>query len=57
MLASVLDDAFVTDEATPCRNDPELWFADTPADVELAKELCGSCPVRAQCLASALDRA
>lgn len=56
MLASVLDDVLVADEAIPCRDDPELWFADSPADVELAKELCRSCPVQAQCLAGALDR-
>ena len=42
----------------PCREyNAELWFAERPADVELAKTLCGACPVRAQCLASALGRA
>jgi WhiB family redox-sensing transcriptional regulator len=42
----------------PCQeHDAELWFAESPADVELAKTLCGACPVRGQCLASALDRA
>ncbi len=56
MLASVLDNVLVADEDIPCRTDPELWFADTPADVELAKELCRTCPVRAQCLSSAIDR-
>jgi WhiB family transcriptional regulator, redox-sensing transcriptional regulator len=41
----------------PCRsNDPELFFAESPADVELAKALCQTCPVRAECLAGALDR-
>ncbi|MGE9809082.1 MULTISPECIES: WhiB family transcriptional regulator [unclassified Janibacter] len=44
--------------SVPCRvEDPELWFADTPADVEFAKALCATCPVRDACLASALDRA
>ncbi|MGH8829041.1 MAG: WhiB family transcriptional regulator [Jiangellaceae bacterium] len=56
MLASVLDHAVETDEAIPCRKDPELWFAESPADVELAKGLCRECPVQAQCLAGALDR-
>jgi WhiB family transcriptional regulator, redox-sensing transcriptional regulator len=41
----------------PCRRyDAELWFAETPADVELAKSLCLDCPVRQACLAGALDR-
>ena len=44
-------------ERIPCRlRDAELWFAESPADVELAKSLCGQCPVRAQCLAGALER-
>jgi len=42
----------------PCRKfDPDLWFADSPAELELAKALCGECPVRAECLASAIERA
>lgn len=41
----------------PCRaNNPELWFAEQPCDVEFAKALCVDCPVRAVCLAGALDR-
>jgi WhiB family transcriptional regulator, redox-sensing transcriptional regulator len=41
----------------PCREyDAELWFAESPADVELAKALCGVCPLRHACLASALGR-
>jgi len=46
------------DQATiPCRaHDAELWFAELPADVELAKSLCGDCPVRTACLAGALER-
>jgi WhiB family transcriptional regulator, redox-sensing transcriptional regulator len=46
------------DEAKlPCRmNDPELFFAELPADVEYAKALCRGCPVRQACLAGALDR-
>jgi WhiB family transcriptional regulator, redox-sensing transcriptional regulator len=41
----------------PCRvNDPELWFAESPADVEFAKSLCRTCPVREACLAGALER-
>ena len=41
----------------PCRlDDPDLWFAESPSDVELAKALCQACPVRAECLAGALER-
>jgi WhiB family redox-sensing transcriptional regulator len=42
----------------PCRRfDPDLWFSDAPAQLELAKSLCGDCPVRVECLAGALERA
>jgi WhiB family transcriptional regulator, redox-sensing transcriptional regulator len=42
----------------PCHaGDPDLWFAETPADLERAKTLCASCPIRRQCLAAALERA
>jgi WhiB family redox-sensing transcriptional regulator len=41
----------------PCwSEDPDLFFAESPADVELAKSLCISCPIRATCLAGALER-
>ena len=41
----------------PCRvQDPDLWFAESPAQLEEAKRLCTSCPVRDACLAGALDR-
>lgn len=56
MLASVLDHVGATDAAIPCRSEPELWFAESPADVELAKELCHECPIRPECLAGALER-
>jgi WhiB family redox-sensing transcriptional regulator len=42
----------------PCRKfDPDLWFAESPAELELAKSLCGDCPLRMECLAGALERA
>ena len=56
MLASVLDHVVETESAIPCRADPELWFAESPADVELAKSLCRECPVRLPCLAGARER-
>jgi WhiB family redox-sensing transcriptional regulator len=43
--------------ALPCQQrDSELFFAESPADLELAKTLCTACPVRAECLAGALER-
>ncbi len=59
MSISVLDPQQVSrdDEQLPCRREsPELWFAESPVDVETAKALCLACPVRTECLAGALDR-
>src|SRR5215468_1353224 len=42
--------------ALPCADDPDLFFAESPDDVELAKSLCSDCPVRARCLAGAVER-
>ncbi|HEX6870535.1 MAG TPA: WhiB family transcriptional regulator [Micromonosporaceae bacterium] len=42
----------------PCRQyDPDLWFADVPADLEVAKTLCEGCPLKVECLAGAVERA
>lgn len=41
----------------PCRVEVEdLWFSDSPAELEQAKVLCADCPVRRDCLAGALAR-
>lgn len=50
-----------TDQAVattlPCRaGDPDLWFAESPAQLEQAKALCASCPIRKGCLTAAIDR-
>ncbi len=46
-----------TDRTLPCwTEDPDLWFAESPADVEAAKALCVPCPLRETCLAEALER-
>ena len=41
----------------PCMEDPELFFAESPDDVEDAKALCRDCPARISCLSGALERA
>jgi WhiB family redox-sensing transcriptional regulator len=41
----------------PCHQvDADLWFAESPADVEAAKALCAPCPLKTACLAGALER-
>jgi WhiB family transcriptional regulator, redox-sensing transcriptional regulator len=40
----------------PCAEDPELFFAEAPADVEAAKALCQGCKIRLACLEGALGR-
>jgi WhiB family redox-sensing transcriptional regulator len=56
-LATLVEAIVDTDLDLSCRSsDAELFFAESPADVEIAKSLCASCPVRAACLAGALER-
>ena len=56
-LGTLLDAAPRAGLDLPCRSDDaDLWFAESPAELERAKALCGSCPVRAACLAGALER-
>ena len=40
----------------PCMEDPDLFFAESPADVEAAKALCGGCPIRIACFTGAVAR-
>ena len=40
----------------PCVTNPDLFFAESPAELAAAKRLCASCPVRDLCLAGALER-
>ena len=57
VLDALNDSAELDARELPCRlNDPELFFAESPADVESAKALCLTCPVMAECLAGAIAR-
>jgi hypothetical protein len=40
----------------PCTEDPELFFAESPQDVESAKALCRGCAARPACLSGAIER-
>ena len=56
-LAALVETFELFGDQLPCRSyDPELFFAERPEDVEYAKSLCVDCPVRAQCLAGAIER-
>jgi WhiB family transcriptional regulator, redox-sensing transcriptional regulator len=55
MAEATLD--YTDDHVIPCRiYGPELFFAESPSDVEYAKSLCRGCPVREACLAGAVER-
>lgn len=42
----------------PCQEeDPDLWFSNVPAELNLAKAYCRGCPNRQSCLAGAIERA
>ena len=45
-----------TRSALPCTEDPDLFFAESPQDVETAKAMCLECAVRIACLTGALER-
>jgi WhiB family redox-sensing transcriptional regulator len=55
---TALDDAIENlGVPVPCRSyDPEVFFAESPADVEYAKSLCRTCPLIEACLAGAKER-
>jgi WhiB family redox-sensing transcriptional regulator len=41
----------------PCQHhNPDLWFSDSPADIDTAKALCTGCPLQRACLLGALER-
>lgn len=60
-MASLLADVLAlpttpTDVALACAEEPDLWFAESPADVEEAKARCAGCPIQPACLQGALER-
>ncbi|MBV9160456.1 MAG: WhiB family transcriptional regulator [Pseudonocardiales bacterium] len=56
-LAHLLNTVPSGPDTLPCRShDPDLWFAESPAELERAKQLCTGCPIKAACLDSALSR-
>ena len=49
--------ATALDDPLPChRENPQLWFSDVPADLQLANAYCRPCPMRPACLAGAVER-
>jgi WhiB family redox-sensing transcriptional regulator len=46
------------DQPLPCQDarNQDLWFAEQGADVERAKALCVTCPIRKECLEGAIER-
>ena len=53
----VFDIAGPLGDRLPCRvQDADLWFAESPAELNRAKQFCATCPVRLACLAGALAR-
>lgn len=56
-LVLLMTRARALDDPLPChRENPQLWFSDRPADLQLAKSYCGPCPLRQACLAGAVER-
>lgn len=47
----------ISTHTTPCQEtDPDLWFAEGTLETARAQQLCGGCPLRAACLAGAVER-
>jgi WhiB family redox-sensing transcriptional regulator len=56
-LTGSLTSAWAIGLRLPCRiGEVDLWFSESPTELERAKQLCGACPVRVQCLDGALRR-
>jgi WhiB family transcriptional regulator, redox-sensing transcriptional regulator len=48
--------AGVAGQRLPCGVAPELFFADDPGSIALARRMCASCRARSTCLDGALQR-
>jgi len=57
-MRGTISSARATDPARPpCTvADPDLWFAEHPARLNIAKALCSGCPIKVACLEGALER-
>jgi len=56
-LVLLTSQAMALDDPLPCRREnPQLWFSDLQADLELAKAHCQPCPIRPICLDGAVER-
>jgi len=56
-LVLLMTRAQALDEPLPChRENPQLWFSDRPADLQLAREYCQPCAMRRPCLGGAVER-
>jgi WhiB family transcriptional regulator, redox-sensing transcriptional regulator len=56
-MADLLDPLSKQAPPLPCRTEnSELWFAEKPVELEMAKAFCHQCPARLACLQGALER-
>lgn len=56
-MSVLIDETVLAVSGLPCHLvDPDVFFAEVPAEIEYAKTLCVQCPAKADCLAGALDR-
>lgn len=56
-MSVLIVEAVITMSGLPCHEvDPDVFFAEAPAEIEFAKTLCVECPAKDECLAGALER-
>ncbi|XVU22547.1 WhiB family transcriptional regulator [Actinoplanes sp. CA-054009] len=54
---NVLATATDIESPNPCKRvDPDMFFSDSDAILQIAKGLCAECPIRRECLTEALAR-